>query len=89
MKVIKASAVQISPVLHTREQTVEQVARKIHEPGQQEVRFASFPETVVPCDPYFPVVQTPEVDAPFSDRTMLRTSEIDYGHDQHARSHRP
>ena len=35
MKVIKAAAVQIGPVLYSREKTVEKVGRKIHELGQQ------------------------------------------------------
>jgi len=35
MKFVKASAVQLSPVLYSREGTVEKVVRKIHELGQQ------------------------------------------------------
>src|SRR5215469_14677116 len=58
MKVVKASAVQISPVLYSREGTVEKVVRKIHELGKQGVQFATFPETVVPYYPYFSVVQS-------------------------------
>jgi predicted amidohydrolase len=46
MKVLKAAAVQISPVLYSREGTVEKVVRTIHELGQQGVGFATFPETV-------------------------------------------
>ena len=53
MKTVKASAVQISPVLYSREGTVEKVVRKIHELGQQGVQFATFAETVVPYYPYF------------------------------------
>jgi aliphatic nitrilase len=58
MKTVKASAVQISPVLYSREGTVERVVRKIHELGQQGVQFATFPETVVPYYPYFSIVQS-------------------------------
>jgi nitrilase len=58
MKTVKASAVQISPVLYSREGTVERVVRKIHELGQQGVQFAAFPETVVPYYPYFSIVQS-------------------------------
>ena len=58
MKVVKASAVQLSPVLYSREGTVEKVVRKIHELGQQGVQFATFPETVVPYYPYFSIVQS-------------------------------
>jgi aliphatic nitrilase len=58
MKVVKASAVQLSPVLYSREATVEKVVRKIYELGQQGVQFATFPETVVPYYPYFSIVQS-------------------------------
>src|SRR5882757_7770841 len=59
MKVVKAAAVQLSPVLYCREGTVEKVVRKLHELGQLGVQFATFPETVVPYYPYFSFVQTP------------------------------
>jgi nitrilase len=59
LRVVKAAAVQLSPVLYSREGTVEKVVRKIHELGQQGVQFATFPETVVPYYPYFSFVQTP------------------------------
>jgi nitrilase len=59
MRVVKAAGVQLSPVLYSREGTVEKVVRKIHELGQQGVQFATFPETVVPYYPYFSLVQTP------------------------------
>lgn len=59
MKVVKAAAVQISPVLYSRDGTVEKVVRKIHELGEQGVQFATFPETVVPYYPYFSFIQTP------------------------------
>jgi nitrilase len=58
MKTVKASAVQLSPVLYSREGTIEKVIRKIHELGQQGVQFATFPETVVPYYPYFSIVQS-------------------------------
>ena len=57
--VVKAAAVQLSPVLYSREGTVAKIVRKIHELGRQGVQFATFPETVVPYYPYFSVVQTP------------------------------
>jgi aliphatic nitrilase len=59
MTVIKAAAVQISPVLYSREGTVDKVVRKIIELGRQGVQFATFPETVVPYYPYFSFVQSP------------------------------
>ena len=59
MKVVKAAAIQISPVLYSRERTVEKIVQKIHELGRKGVEFATFPETVVPYYPYFSFVQTP------------------------------
>jgi aliphatic nitrilase len=58
-RAVRVAAVQISPVLYSREQTVAKVVRKIHELHQQGVQFATFPETVVPYYPYFSFVQTP------------------------------
>ncbi|HET9279902.1 MAG TPA: nitrilase-related carbon-nitrogen hydrolase, partial [Flavitalea sp.] len=57
--IIKAAAVQISPVLYSREATVEKVIEKIRELGKQGVQFATFPETIVPYYPYFSFIQTP------------------------------
>ena len=57
MNVVKAAAVQLSPVLYSREGTVEKVVRAIHELGDQGVQFATFPETVVPYYPYFSFIQ--------------------------------
>lgn len=59
MTIIKAAAVQISPVLYSREGTVERIVRKITELGHQGVQFATFPETIIPYYPYFSFVQRP------------------------------
>ncbi len=59
MSVVKAAAVQLSPVLYSREGTVDKVIRQILELGRQGVQFATFPETVVPYYPYFSFVQPP------------------------------
>ncbi len=59
MKIIRAAAVQISPVLYSREGTVAKVIDKIRELGEKGVNFAVFPETIVPYYPYFSFVQTP------------------------------
>lgn len=59
MSVVKAAAVQISPVLYSRDGTVEKVVGKIAELGRRGVQFATFPETVVPYYPYFSFVQRP------------------------------
>ena len=57
MRTVKAAAVQLSPVLYSREGTVDKIVRKIHELGREGVQFATFPETVVPYYPYFSFVQ--------------------------------
>jgi len=44
MRVVKGAAVQLSPVLYSREGTVDKVVRTIHELGRQDVQFATFPE---------------------------------------------
>jgi nitrilase len=54
---VKAAAVQISPVLYSRQGTVEKIVKKIHELGKRSVQFATFSETVVPYYPYFSFVQ--------------------------------
>src|SRR5215208_584906 len=59
MRTVKAAAVQLSPVLYSREGTVDKVVRTIHQLGKAGVQFATFPETVVPYYPYFSFVQAP------------------------------
>ena len=59
MTIVKAAAVQLSPVLYSREGTVDKVVQKVLELGRQGVQFATFPETVVPYYPYFSFVQPP------------------------------
>jgi aliphatic nitrilase len=56
---VKAAAVQISPVLYSRGGTIERIVKKIRGLGEQGVQFATFPETVVPYYPYFSFIQTP------------------------------
>jgi hypothetical protein len=57
MKIVKAAAVQLSPVLYSREGTIDKVVRKLHDLQRQGVQFAAFPETVMPYYPYFSFVQ--------------------------------
>lgn len=58
-RVVKAAAVQISPVLYSRQGTVDKVVKKIKELGEKGVQFATFPETIVPYYPYFSFIQAP------------------------------
>jgi len=57
MTIIKAAAVQCSPVLYSREGTIAKICGLIESLGLQGVQFAVFPETVVPYYPYFSFVQ--------------------------------
>ncbi|WP_455222614.1 Nit6803 family nitrilase [Kaarinaea lacus] len=57
MNNILAAAVQCSPVLYSREGTIDKVCRLIDELGKQGVELAVFPETFVPYYPYFSFVQ--------------------------------
>ncbi|CAD5109542.1 Nit6803 family nitrilase [Zestomonas carbonaria] len=59
MTIIRAAAVQLSPVLYSREGTIDKICRTILELGREGVRFVVFPETVVPYYPYFSFVQPP------------------------------
>lgn len=59
MTTVRAAAVQLSPVLYSRDGTVERVVAKIDELATRGVQFATFPETVVPYYPYFSFVQPP------------------------------
>ena len=54
---VTAAAVQMSPVLYSREGTIDKVLRIIGDLGRRGVQFATFPETVVPYYPYFSFVQ--------------------------------
>jgi aliphatic nitrilase len=58
-KKVKVAAVQISPVLYSRQGTVEKVINKIKELGAKGVEFATFPETIIPYYPYFSFIQAP------------------------------
>ncbi|UUN30869.1 nitrilase-related carbon-nitrogen hydrolase [Streptomyces sp. FIT100] len=59
MTVVRAAAVQISPVLYSRAGTVDRVVKQIRELHTKGAQFAVFPETVVPYYPYFSFVQPP------------------------------
>jgi aliphatic nitrilase len=58
MATVRAAAVQISPVLYSREGTVAKVVRKIRELGEKGVQFATFSEALIPYYPYFSFVQS-------------------------------
>src|SRR4029079_13112264 len=57
--IIAPAAVQLSPVLYSREKTVEKIVGKIAELRSRKVQFATFPEAIVPYYPYFTFLQPP------------------------------
>jgi nitrilase len=55
----RAAAVQLSPVLFSREGTTEKVCRAIDEAAARGASLVVFPETVVPYYPYFSFILPP------------------------------
>ncbi|MDF1639067.1 Nit6803 family nitrilase [Alcanivorax jadensis] len=58
-KIVKAAAVQCSPVLYSCEGTIDKICQWITDLGKQGVELAVFGETLVPYYPYFSFVQPP------------------------------
>jgi nitrilase len=58
---VRAAAVQLSPVLFSREGTTSKVCDKIAEAAAQGAELIVFPETVVPYYPYFSFIKAPAV----------------------------
>ena len=56
---VKAAAVQISPVLHSRSGTMEKVLKAIDDAAKEGAELIVFPETFVPYYPYFSFVLPP------------------------------
>lgn len=56
---VRAAAVQISPVLFSREGTTEKVLKSIADAAKQGAELVVFPETFIPYYPYFSFVQPP------------------------------
>ena len=58
-RIVKAAAVQISPVLYSREGTTEKVLQAIADAAKEGVQLIVFPETFIPYYPYFSFIQPP------------------------------
>ncbi len=58
-RIVRAAAVQISPVLFSRQGTTDKVIEAIAQAAQQGVELVVFPETFVPYYPYFSFVYPP------------------------------
>ena len=55
--IVKAAAVQISPVLESRSGTISKVADAIITASENEADIIVFPETLVPNYPYFSFIK--------------------------------
>jgi nitrilase len=58
-KKVRAAAVQLSPVLYSREGTTEKVCQAIAEAARAGAELVVFPETVIPYYPYFSFIKAP------------------------------
>jgi nitrilase len=76
MQTVRAAAVQLSPVLYSRDATVDKIVAKIQELGKQGVQFATFPETVVPYYPYFSYVQSAQQISAGRELSRLREQSV-------------
>ncbi|MBC7883326.1 MAG: Nit6803 family nitriliase [Anaerolineae bacterium] len=59
VKTVRAAAIQLSPVLFSREGTTEKVLQAIAAAAREGAQLVVFPETCVPYYPYFSFVQPP------------------------------
>lgn len=60
-KVVRAAAVQLSPVLYSCQGTTAKVCDAIAEAAKQGAELVVFPETVLPYYPYFSFIKAPAV----------------------------
>jgi len=58
-KSFRVAAIQMSPVLMKRDGTTEKVVKIIEKCGQEGIRLAVFPETIIPNYPYFAWINPP------------------------------
>lgn len=56
---VRAAAVQLSPVLYSREETTEKVCAMVAEAAKRGAELVVFPETVIPYYPYFSFIRPP------------------------------
>ncbi len=60
-KIVRAAAVQLSPVLYSCQGTTEKVCAAIAEAAKKGAELVVFPETVLPYYPYFSFIKAPAV----------------------------
>ena len=72
----RVAAVQLSPVLFDRDGTTEKVIRAIEKCGQEGIRLAVFPETIIPNYPYFAWVHPPATIAELHQRLHEQAVDV-------------
>jgi aliphatic nitrilase len=74
--IVRAAAVQLSPVLHSRSGTMERVLAAIDDVAKRGATLVVFPETVVPYYPYFSFVTPPAQMGPEHLRLYAEAVEV-------------
>ena len=75
-KTIRVAAIQLSPVLMNRDATTEKVVKAIETCGQEGIRLAVFPETIIPNYPYFAWINPPATIADWQVKLFDQSVEI-------------
>ena len=75
-KTVRAAAVQIAPVLHSRDGTMEKVLSAIARAARAGANLVVFPETLVPYYPYFSFVLPPVSMGPEHTRLYEQAVEV-------------
>ncbi len=75
-KSFRVAAVQLSPVFFERDATTEKVIKAIEKCGQEGIRLAVFPETIIPNYPYFAWVNPPAVIADLHHRLYDQAVDV-------------
>jgi hypothetical protein len=74
--IVRAAAVQLSPVLHSRSGTMEKVLAAIVDVAKRGATLVVFPETIVPYYPYFSFVTPPAQMGPEHLRLYAEAVEV-------------
>jgi len=75
MRKVRAAAVQLSPVLYSREGTTDRVCAWIEKAGAEGAELVVFPETVIPYYPYFSFIKPPVSQG--ADHMLLMEQSVD------------
>ena len=75
-KSFRVAAIQMSPVLMNRDGTTEKVIKTIEKCGQEGIRLAVFPETIIPNYPYFAWINPPATIADLQVKLFDQAVEI-------------